>query len=129
MPEYKLEEFIKECEASNVSIEADAKKDSSKDLGLHTDKEILSYVADKHSDLSYVNTKRWENLFKRTGNTVLIDGYNFLDNKKKYYLAFVKNLKGLWSIKSLHLDDSELVNKPFEGKLKGFKIEDEEGEL
>jgi hypothetical protein len=128
MPEYKLEEFINACKALDVSIDKDAKSDASKDLNLLVDKDILEYVAEKQTDLNYVNTRIWENLLKNTGKKVMIDGYNFFENKKKYYLAFVKNLKGKWSIKSLHLDDSELVNKPFEDKLKGFKLENNGGE-
>ena len=122
MPEYNLNDFLKACEVGDVGIDKGPKDDASSQLGLETESDIRSYVADKGEELVFVNTKPWKNFFEKTGNIILIDGYNFFEKNRKFYLGFVKNMTGKWRIKSLHLDDHEIEYKPFES-LKNFKID------
>jgi len=120
---HSLTDFLEACRSNkgSVQITVGAMSKARQDLSLDDEGDLKEYLASEERSFSFVNSKRWENFYASTGNTLMVDSYHFTEFGKKYYLSFGKNLVGKWMVKSLHRDDNELVHRPFEDIGKYFQ--------
>lgn len=100
---YDISEFIKSCGAKNlVLITTAARKDAKFHFNLYPDSRILGFIAnDELLDLQFDNF----NLLEKGSPQDIgkpVDAYTFCMGPKYVYIAFYKNFKDEWVIKSFH---------------------------
>jgi hypothetical protein len=106
MPHYDFEKFRKACEEEkhNVIPIDDVLKDADYFFNLRTKTQLLEFISNHGlEDLSFVNTKEWENNPCKE-NPIKVDAYEFRSRYKMGYIAFMYNPQtGKWLIKSFNL--------------------------
>lgn len=128
MPYYNRDDFIRACSTSmfSVRILKRALEDAGQLFGLYETSQVLAFIRSGGcQDLKFINTKPWENNPDKT-QPIQVDGYEFITNKKRGYLAFLYNDKTKkWIIKSFHLahseGESDMLYRPFYNLLGGTK--------
>ena len=106
-PTYKLEDFIRCCDENpeKVYMIGNTLKDAQNIFHLHTEPEVLQFIANNGlKENKFINSKSWE---KNPDPTVkiFVDAYEFMTGGILGYIAFFKNKKGDWVIKSFHQSD------------------------
>jgi hypothetical protein len=126
-PTYNLEDFIVCCDKNPEGIHmiGDTLKDAQNIFRLYTKSAVLEFIAnDGLENIIFINTKPWE---KNPDSTVriFVDAYEFTTGGILGYIAFFKNKKGEWVIKSFHQSDerSGVMENAFRiARAKGYKL-------
>jgi hypothetical protein len=124
-PAYNLTDFIMCCakKPGEIHVLGQALKDARDIFHLHTEPELVEFIANNGlEDIDFFNSKPWEKnpdpLVK-----IFVDAYEFLTGGILGYIAFFKNKKGAWVIKSFHQSNerSGIMENAFKvAKTKGF---------
>jgi len=106
MPTYDFNKFKKCCQENKDCVMPfkKAQDDASLYFGLKTKNALLEFIAnDGLEDLSFINTKPWENNSDKN-SLILVDAYEFRSMCKLGYIAFMYNeITIKWLLKSFHL--------------------------
>jgi hypothetical protein len=125
-PTYNLTDFITCCNENPEAIHmiGNALKDAQGIFHLHTESDVLEFIAnDGLENIKFVNTKPWEKNPDPTD--IFVDAYEFTTCGILGYIAFFKNKKGTWVIKSFHQSDERtgiMENAIRIAKAKGYKL-------
>ena len=113
MPHYKYYDFNNACanNSGDVIPIGTVLKNAADDFNLKTKSQLLDFISNNGlEDLSFVNTKEWENNRDRTV-PIMVDAYEFQTMHKLGYIAFMRNENtDKWIIKSFHLSDNRSLN-------------------
>lgn len=106
-PTYNLEDFITCCDKNpdGIHLINDTLKDAQNIFHLYTKANVLEFIAnDGLEEINFINTKLLE---KNPDPTIKIyvDAYEFMTGGILGYIAFFKNKKDKWVIKSFHQSD------------------------
>jgi hypothetical protein len=107
MPVYTLDDFLLCCGKSpnSVILINTVLKDAQKDFHLNTKADLLEFISNGGlEDITFINTKEWENNPDKE-SVIYVDAYNFMTMFRLGYIAFFRNSRGSWIIKSFHLSN------------------------
>lgn len=138
---YRVEDFLRSCAAAareaargkaasswQVRLVWGAKEEASRDLGLATERDALSFLGTlEPANLRPESLDMPLELSIFAPTVVKVDAYQLTCIAKIGYLAFLKNPKtGQWNVKSLKLNTrSPLTFSPFAGLLMNRKAPDD----
>ncbi|MDR0364992.1 MAG: hypothetical protein LBH92_08270 [Bacteroidales bacterium] len=103
-PAYNLVEFVTCCDKNpeEVYMIGNALRDARNIFHLHTEPDVLKFIANNGlENVSFINSSLW----RKNPDPVVeifIDAYEFMTGGILGYIAFFKNIKGKWVIKSFH---------------------------
>jgi hypothetical protein len=106
-PTYSLEDFIAYCDKNPEGIRMidDALEDARNIFHLNTKSAVLEFIAnDGLENIKFINTKLLEKN-RDPEVKIFVDAYEFMTGGILGYIAFLKNKKGGWVIKSFHQSD------------------------
>jgi hypothetical protein len=106
-PTYNLDDFIMSCDNNpeRIYMIGNALADAQNVFHLHTQPAVLKFIANNGLEkIKFINSKPWE---KNPDPTVkiFVDAYEFMTGGILGYIAFFRNKKGDWVIKSFHQSD------------------------
>jgi hypothetical protein len=106
MPKYIFADLVSACtdNQNDVIPLKQALMDADTIFGLKTKQALLAFISNGGlEDLSFENTKEWENNPDKS-HSIVVDAYEFRSMCKLGYIAFMYNdITRKWIIKSFHL--------------------------